>query len=194
MGATASVFAERMVLIQGTYLQTNRIYKAGSIKRTTNFAEIGVNITSFVGKNIGLYSSATFLKPYKITQKINGTDNGTTMEDYDALTMGIDALLGIGFLASVTPGLSILAAGGVHFNGVAFTSSDYLVDPFLKYNLGPGVAVNGLFNITKSLNINISAMGAWDFLEFLTMPETETTDTVSGGITWAISAGLGVKL
>jgi hypothetical protein len=189
--ATVSVFADRMILIQATYLQTNRIIEDGSDEEKHNFGEYGITFTSFVGKDLGFYSSATFLLPFKMNKSINDVDNGDFIDIYDDFSLGLDALLGVGFLAPINRSFSLLAAGGLHFNGVALTSSSHLVDPYLKYNLGPGIALNGLFHLTRSLNLNISALGAWDMFEFVTMPDPASGETVKGGITWSISAGLG---
>lgn len=194
--ASGSLFAERMVLIQGTYLQTNRINEAGSDRLDTKFNEFGINITSFTNRakqGLGFYSSATFLLPYEATQTLNNVEYTVNLDLYDTLNLGLDALLGVGFLAPITPSMSLLAAAGLHFNGVALISSNYSIDSYLKYNLGPGASVTALLYLTKSLNINISAMGAWDYWEFVTMPDVAAGETVHGGLTWALSAGLGLS-
>lgn len=192
--ATGSIFAERMVLLQGTYLQTNRINEAGSNRLDTQFNEFGINITTFNGRanrGLGFYSSATFLLPYEATQTLNSVEYTINLDLYDTLNLGLDALIGVGFIAPITPSFSLLAAAGLHFNGVALISSDYMIDSYLKYNLGPGASVTALLYLTKNFNINISAMGAWDYWEFVTMPDVPSGETVHGGLTWALSAGLG---
>ena len=186
----SSLFAERLMLIQGTYLQTNRIIENGSDKTTQNYGEFGVNITNFTGKKFGLYFSASFMLPVKMTWKYNDVITPETLESYSGLILGLDALVGPGFLSPITPRFSVLAAAGVHFNGIALSSSGE-ISPQLNYNLGPGLTVSGLFNLTGSLNLNISAMGAWDVLEFYTIPNPSGDTVVKGGITWSVSAGLG---
>jgi len=187
-----SAFAERMILIQGTYLSTSRTYEFGATETKETYGEAGINFTSFTGQGLGFYSSATFLIPTSYKAEINGTEvSGYSIDAYDDLQLGLDMLLGVGFLAPITPNFSLLAAGGLHFNGIALLSSTYDIDPYLAYNLGPGVAVNALLYLTRSLNINISAMGAWDMFEFLHMPELNSATTAKGGFTWALSAGLG---
>jgi hypothetical protein len=177
---STNLFAERLVLIQATNLNTNRITTLANTETKARFSEFGITVTSFVGKEFGLYTSATFLLPYNI-------------DNYDQLSLGLDAIVGVGFLAPITSNFSILFAGGLHFNGIALMSSNISYDSYLKYNLGPGIAINGLLNITNRLNFNIGLMGAWDMWEFATVPDLRTDETAKGGITWAISEGLGFK-
>lgn len=187
---TSSLFAERLILIQGTYLQTNRIVEKGSDKTTQNYREFGVSITNFTGKKFGLYFNASFMIPHKMSWKDNDTATPDTLDSYQGLKLGLDALVGPGYLKPITPRFSVLAAGGVHFNGIALNSSGE-ISPLLKYNLGPGLTVSGIFNLIGGLNLNISAMGAWDVLEFHTIPDPSEDAAVRGGITWSFSAGLG---
>ncbi|MDA3810723.1 MAG: hypothetical protein PF518_10415 [Spirochaetaceae bacterium] len=190
---STNLFAERLVLIQATNLNTNRITTLANTETKARFSEFGITVTSFVGKEFGLYTSATFLLPYNLTQKTDGIDTGMNIDNYDQLSLGLDAIVGVGFLAPITSNFSILFAGGLHFNGIALMSSNISYDSYLKYNLGPGIAINGLLNITNRLNFNIGLMGAWDMWEFATVPDLRTDETAKGGITWAISAGLGFK-
>lgn len=193
--ATGSLFAERLYLIQGTYLNTTRTY-TGVNELKWNYDQAGINFTTFNGQGVGFYSSATFLMPFGFTEKLNDVDSGADIDDltylWDSFQLGLDALLGVGFLAPITPNFQVLVGGGLHFNGIALFSS--WTDNYLAYNIGPGVAANALFYLSRSFNINVSAMAAWDVLEFLTMPDSMTNGIdASGGITWAISAGMGFK-
>lgn len=193
---TVAAFAERMVLIQASYMQTNRVYSDSSGDLEWTFSEAGINITNFssrMSQGLGFYSSATFLIPIDFSEELYGFKTNATKETldarYDDFQLGLDMLLGVGFLAPVTPNFSILAAGGLHFSGIALFSS--YADSYLAYNLGPGIALNGLLHLTKSFNINISAMAAWDMWEFITMPDLYANLDPSGGVTWSVSAGLG---
>lgn len=192
---TASAFAEKIMLIQATYLNTRRTYDFGSTEEKKTYGQVGLNVTSFSGKEFGFYYSTTFLMPLSYKSETNGNDSGHDIDDinstYDQLRIGIDVLMGVGYLAEVTPGFSILAAGGIHFNGLAFISTEPIA-PYAAYNLGPGVAINALLYLTESLNINICAVGAWDMIEIYTKPEKSYgSATARGGITWAFSAGFG---
>lgn len=193
---TVAVFAEKLVLIQGTYMQTTRQYDTGPDLKM-DYSEAGINVTTFngSGQGLGFYSSATFLIPIDYSKEINGSKTGDTKESldayYDSFQLGLDMLLGVGYLAPLTPNFSILVAGGLHFNGIALFSSYY--DSFLAYNIGPGVAINGLLYLTNTINFNISAMAAWDLFEFLTMPDSYDSYDAFGGVTWSISAGLGFE-
>lgn len=193
--AAGSVFAERQYLIQATYLGTSRTYEIPGYEMKDSYGEFGLTFTSFSGQGVGFYSSASFLIPVEYSYELNGIDQGYDIDDltytYDSLTLGLDLLLGVGFLAPVTPNFSVLAAGGIHFNGIVLTSDYYDVDPYLAYNLGPGAAVNALLYLTPSLNVNVSAMAAWDMLEFVHLPELDSSVDAKGGLTFAISAGLG---
>ncbi len=192
---TGAVFAEKLVLIQASYMQSSRTYSDsfGDLKWT--FSEAGINVTTFNGRGqgLGFYTSAAFLIPIDFNEELYGNETTATKDTldfkYDGFQLGLDMLLGVGFLAPVTPNFSILAAGGLHFNGIALFSS--YADSYLAYNIGPGIAINGLLYLTDTFNINISAMAAWDLLEFITMPDLYADLDPSGGITWSVSAGLG---
>ncbi|MBB6482646.1 hypothetical protein [Spirochaeta isovalerica] len=188
---SASLFAEKLYLMQGTYLNTSRTYEStNNIKR--NYGEAGLNFTSFNGNGVGFYSSATFLLPVTFSEKENGVDTGATMNTleilFDSWHLGLDALLGVGFLAPISPSFSLLAGAGLHFNGIALFSSYY--SNYLAYNIGPGASLNAILYLTRTFNINVSGMIAWDMLEFLTLPSGSGV-SAKGGLTWAVSAGMG---
>jgi len=185
------LFAERTILIQAAYLNTNRITTSPTEQNKANFSEAGINITSFMGKKLGFYTSVSFLFPFNMRERVNGIDSGMSLNNFGNLTIGLDALLGIGFKVPVTPGISILFAGGLHFNGIALKTADIAYDSYLKYNLGPGLAINALFNITNRFNFNIGAQGAWDMIEFYTIPDLASDENAKGGLTWGLSAGFG---
>ncbi|MBI9097961.1 MAG: hypothetical protein JEY91_05765 [Spirochaetaceae bacterium] len=192
--AAVSLSAEKLSMIQGTYLNTSRNYDWGSFTTKENYSEAGITYTYFNGKGIGIYSSTTIALPFAYKAQIDGREvTGVSIDAYDRFQIGIDMLIGPGFLVNLNPRFSILAAGGLHFNGIALISDNYMIDPYLAYNLGPGLAINGLLNLTDHFNINLSYMMAWDRLEFVTMPELDSDVTAKGGLTFAISAGLGFK-
>ncbi len=187
--AAISLQAERLVLLQGTYLNTNRIQETGGSKSTDNFSEFGFNVTSFIGKKFGIYSSVSFLLPFSRSQ--SGIETKVSLSNYTKVKIGMDMLLGVGYKHQVSESLSVLFGGGVHFNGIALMSKDSSIERMLRYNIGPGVAVNAVFDIFKGFNFNIGVMGAWDVLEFLTIPSKAHNEKVRGGFTFAASAGIG---
>lgn len=194
--AVGSVFAERLYLIQGTYLSTQRTYEDSlGNEATDTYGQFGINFTTFQGQGLGFYSTATFLIPVEYKYEENGYEYPYDIDDlsytYDSLMLGLDMLLGVGFLAPITPGFAIVAAGGLHFNGIILMSSSYLVDNYLAYNLGPGASVNALLKLTPNLNVNVGGQIAWDMLEFVHLPELSSSVSAKGGITWGVSAGIG---
>lgn len=195
--AGGSVFAERLYLIQGTYMGTSRTYEESGTEEKQRYGEFGLSFTSFSGHGVGFYTSASFLIPVDYSFEVNGRDSGQDIvyltQRFNSLTLGLDLLLGIGINAPVTKGLSILAAGGIHFNGIVLVSDLDGVEPNLAYNLGPGAAVNALLYLTPSLNVNVGVLAAWDMVEFVHIPELGSSVDAKGGLTFAVSAGLGIS-
>lgn len=193
---SSSLYAERLYLIQGTYLGTSRTYTDGTNNTQENYGEFGLSFTTFSGQGLGFYSSASFLVPvdyslYYNDTEVSGYDKDYLDEWFDSMQLGLDMLLGVGFLAPINPTFSILVGGGLHFNGLILFSSNAYVDNYLAYNIGPGAAANAIMYMTDSLNLNVGFMAAWDMLEFITLPELAEGIDAEGGITWAVSAGLG---
>ncbi len=193
---TLSAFADRLILIQGTYLNTTRNYENTTYGNTLseNFSEAGINITSYFGGKIGFYSRATFLLPFNQTIKINNEElSEYTLDGYDRFQIGLDMLVGLGGIIPVGKNVDFMIAGGIHFNGIALMSESTSTESHLAYNLGPGLSATAIFKIFKILNFNISAMGAWDFYEFLSLPDFSSNIDKKGGFTFALSAGIGFK-
>jgi hypothetical protein len=192
---TLSLFAEKVVLIQGTYLSTSRIFEdtvGVGYKETDTFNEVGINITSFTGKTLGFYASATFLLPltWKVTTEQTGYPDTESDGDFnsDNTNLGIDMLLGVGYLLPLGNSFSLLIGAGVHYNGY-FIIGDY--DTAMSNVLGAGLAANFIINLSEKFNLNISAMGAWDLYEIHYSPERSSLYEQKSGYTLAVSAGLG---
>lgn len=188
-----TLYAERTVLIQAMFMQTSRSYEDGASTLTTRFSEVGVNFVHFRGEKLGFYSTGTFLFPFDVKRELNGVAIPASLDAYDGLKLGLDLLVGAGYAIPITPSFVILPAAGLHFGGVVLLSSNVSYDPYLRYNLGPGLAVNAMYYVTEKFNLNIGVLGAWDFFEFLSMPEISEAIQKKGGITWAISAGIGFR-
>ncbi len=196
---TFSVSAEKIILTQATYLNTNRAIKIGDGRATHSFSEVGANVTFFTGNDFGFYSSISVAAPIRYT--MTGTNTSTNISETDSMPfsdasvyfgfdsgIGIDTLIGVGYNLKVGNSFSILFGGGVHVNGLILGTSDN------SFVLGPGISANALFNITGSLNFSIGFMGAWDVVELvsdttMTNEAYRTTD-----VTYAVTAGLGFKL
>jgi len=190
---TAPLFAEKMSLIQGTYLSTQRIIQAPSgEKLTETIGQFGINTTNFSGDGFGFYSTATLLYPTNYKISFNGESATATFSElgYSGLRLGMDMLMGVGIHAPLSSSFSILAGAGLHFNGLIFFSDN---SNYLSYCLGPGASLNALLHLTPTMNFNIGALAAWDVWEFIHLPTSGYDVTYKGGITWAISVGIGIK-
>ncbi len=194
--STIGILAENVVLIQGTYLNTNRNYENTVYGSTLseNYSEAGINITSYFGGKIGFYSSATVLLPFNQIIKMNNEELPEyTLDEYDRFQIGLDMLVGLGGIIPAGKNLDFMIAGGIHFNGIALMTESTSTEPYLAYNLGPGLSATAIFKIFKILNFNISAMGAWDCYEVLTLPDLSSNIDKKGGFTFALSAGIGFR-
>lgn len=185
-----SLYAESLMLIQGAFVNTSRSYSYGSDKSFQDFSEVGVNIIGFVGKEFGLFSSASFLIPNGTTVKINGTEIAVSLAVYDEMKIGLDAILGLGYKKN-NDELSFLLGGGLHFSGIALASKDYSIKSSLSYTLGAGVSGSALYNINEYFNLNLSVLAGYDFIEIMRTPELSTGVDFEGAFTMGISAGLG---
>ncbi|NOY07604.1 MAG: hypothetical protein GXP33_02040, partial [Spirochaetes bacterium] len=91
-----SLYSERLMFIQGAYVNTSRSYSSGSDKTAQNFSEAGLNAIIFYGKKFGFFYSATFLFPFGTSAKVNGTKLDVSLTAYNKMKMGLDAILGPG--------------------------------------------------------------------------------------------------
>ncbi len=176
--STISLIAENVVVIQGGYLSTSRVYDIDSVypdeKFTKTDSEAGVNITAFLGKRIGFYSSVSVLLPFSWTTKGEASGYLPNKEDgnYEELDtkIGIDMLLGVGFLIPAGESLSFILGGGAHYNGL-FLDDIYLSESYMSNVLGVGFAANTIIDLSRNIKWNIGITGAWDFVEFISRPE-----------------------
>ncbi len=156
VAATVSLFADRLIFLQGVYLNTGRTYESDTEKLKDNFSEFGISLTSFYGENLGFYINGTFLLPLAVARKVNGNKiSHPTFDSFDKIKIGLDMLIGIGYRIPAGETISLLFSGGLHFNGIALLSGDKTIDPYLAYNLGPGISVTALYHISEVLNINL---------------------------------------
>jgi len=189
---TVPLFAEKITLVQGTYLNTSRTYTGynrytgydGDVQY--NFGQVGLNFTNFngQGQGLGFYSCGTFLIPMSNTVTNDDYPSGYS-NFFRTVGISLDALLGLGFLIPLVPSFSLLGGAGLHFNGIT-----YISDISLACNFGVGGALNAILQLTKSLNVNVSGMVAWDMLEFISRGHFDLA-TKKGGLTWAVSIGMG---
>ncbi len=192
---TSSVSAEKIILSQATYLNTNRAMKSGDVRVTQTFSEIGANLTFFTGNDFGFYSSLSVAVPVRFTLTQTNTSSNISETDsipfsdigYDT-TIGLDALIGVGYNLKADSSFSILFGGGVHVNGLVLGSSDN------SFVLGPGISATALFNISGSLNFSIGFMGAWDVVELVSDTTMTTEAYRKTDVTYAVTAGIGFKL
>ncbi len=199
--STIGILAENVILIQGTYLSTSRIYEIDSNfkghKYTESNSEAGLNLTTFIGKKVGFYSSGSVLLPFfwESNEVAAGYQAITKDGNYDELDtkIGIDMLLGVGFHTPATDNLSFILGGGAHYNGL-FLDDIYLSESYMSNVLGVGFAANAIIDLTRNIKWNISITGAWDFLEFIKRPEMPTIITAKGGFTILLSTGIGFTL
>jgi len=188
---TFQVSAANEIMFQGMYLNSSRNYSEGSSDFRSTYSAAGLNITSFNSRTgtVGLFTTGSFLLPLEMEGEQNGIIRKASLEDFSGMRIGLDLLFGPGF--NIDSGaVAFLLGGGLHFNGIALMpSSTY--DDYLSYTLGAGVSANLKFNLTRSFNLNISAMGAYDFWEMLRVPELESSVSFDNALTYGLSAGLG---
>lgn len=190
-----SMYAEKVVLIQGTYLSTSRVYNDYYVSGdsiTETFNEIGLNVTSFRGKTLGFYFSRSYLIPYEWT--IKEEEPGYADYEYNGdfsseeIVLGLDLLLGLGCLVPIGKSSSLLMGTGVHYNGY-FLPGEYETD--MSNVLGAGIAANLIIDLSEKINFNISAMGAWDIYEIYNTYVDSASESQQNGYTFSISAGFG---
>jgi len=192
---TFSVFAQKEFILQGMYMEAGRDYTDGSTDWAFDSSSFGVNILTFsslVG-NVGLFSTASFLLPQTFSVK-SGSSETDLMTAYDDWQIALDAL--IGPAVNIPLGFpELLIGGGLHFNGYAFFPQNTLLyDPLLSYTLGAGVSGTVKFKLAEFFNLNISAMGGYDFTEIVHRPDLPTDVNFKKGMTtWAVGAGIGFK-
>lgn len=184
-----SLFAERLVLIQGSYLGTNRTQELSSETESSTFSEFGINITSFTGeRSTGFFASTSFLLPTELI--LDSTDDSydeTTKLNTYSIRVGFDALLGIGYSTHINQSLSLLLGGGLHLNGIILFDNE----SYYSYVIGPGVSANLLFNLSDDVKFTIGASGAWDFIEMYHVTNLSSSGTYKNGYTFSISTGMG---
>jgi hypothetical protein len=179
----ASIYADNIILLQGTYLSTGRISDLITETETVTTSELGFSITNFKGEPFGFYTSAAFLFPI---QQTNDTDDTTINLNSYTNRVGFDALLGGGYYTHINTYLSLLLGTGVHFNGLILNDDS----AYYSYVLGPGLSANLLVNLSDTVHFNIGFAGAWDFVEFYRKPDLGTGETYEGGFTFSLSTGM----
>ncbi len=177
--------ADQMIIGQGAFEYTTRNYSSSEI---LGYSMAGINVMSFYGTDIGFLGISSFLLPVSATSGSASID----LNAYDSMKIGLDALAGIGYKMSVNDALGFIFGGGLHFNGIAFLSTSYTLDPFLSYVLGVGGNAILCFYFSPTVCLNIGATAAYDFYEIVHMPDLPGGTSYNGGFSINIGAGLGI--
>jgi len=189
---STGLFAENQLMIQGLFGSTGRTYTDGSNKLTDRFPVLGLNIIGFSAKSgdVGFYSSVSIAAPREIKEENNGNDTGASLDSFNSLKYDIDGLFGFGYALGQEEVRGLLAIGP-HMNALFLGSTSYYIDTFSSLSLGLGGAATIQYYFFENINVNLTAMAAYDFFDMTS--RTVSSEASFSGFTYGISAGLGMS-